>query len=117
MPDEHACWTPLSRQSSRPPSPERRVPSPGAYNSQVRLVSSAPTRIDLAGGTIDIWPLYIFHEAASTLNAAISLRAHADIESRTDGRVVLRSVDGSREVSAARWSELDGSGDLVLVAL
>ena len=83
----------------------------------MRLVSSAPTRIDLAGGTIDIWPLYIFHDGASTLNAAISLRAHAEIESRTDGRVVLRSVDGNREVGAARWSELDASGDLALVAL
>src|SRR5439155_27315604 len=66
---------------------------------------------------IAIWPLYIFHEGASTLNAAISLRALAEIESRTDGRVVLRSVDGDREVSAARWSELDASGDLALVAL
>ena len=91
--------------------------SPGAYNSQVRLVSSAPTRIDLAGGTIDIWPLYIFHEGASTLNAAISLRAHVEIESRTDGRVVLRSVDTSREIDAAHWSELDGSGDLTLLSL
>jgi D-glycero-alpha-D-manno-heptose-7-phosphate kinase len=83
----------------------------------VRLVSSAPTRIDLAGGTIDIWPLYIFHEGASTLNAAISLRAHAEIESRTDGRVVLRSIDGERDVAAARWSELDASGDLALLSL
>jgi len=83
----------------------------------VRLVSSAPTRIDLAGGTIDIWPLYIFHEGASTLNAAISLRAHAEIESRTDGRVLLRSIDGEREVSAARWSDLDPSGDLALLSL
>jgi D-glycero-alpha-D-manno-heptose-7-phosphate kinase len=83
----------------------------------VRIVSSAPTRIDLAGGTIDIWPLYIFHEGASTLNAAISLRAHAEIESRADGRIALRSVDGGRETSAARWSDLDASGDLALVAL
>jgi len=83
----------------------------------VRLVSTAPTRIDLAGGTIDIWPLYIFHEGASTLNAAISLRAHAEIESRTDGRVLLRSIDGEREVSAARWSDLDPSGDLALLSL
>src|SRR5256712_2345551 len=120
MPDEHACWTPLSRQSyrlTRLTSPEPRVPGPGAYNSQVRLVSSAPTRIDLAGGTIDIWPLYIFHEGASTLNAAISLRAHVEIESRTDGRVVLRSVDTGREIDAAHWSELDGSGDLTLLSL
>ena len=34
-------------------------------------------------GTIDIWPLYLFHDGATTLNAAISLRAHAQIESRT----------------------------------
>jgi hypothetical protein len=31
----------------------------------VPIVSSAPTRIDLAGGTIDIWPLYLFHDAPS----------------------------------------------------
>ena len=43
----------------------------------MRIVASAPTRIDLAGGTLDIWPLYLFHENAQTLNAAISLRAHA----------------------------------------
>src|SRR4051812_42253318 len=43
----------------------------------VHLDTSAPTRIDLAGGTIDIWPLYLFHDDALTVNAAISLRAHA----------------------------------------
>jgi D-glycero-alpha-D-manno-heptose-7-phosphate kinase len=82
----------------------------------VRVSSSAPTRIDLAGGTIDIWPLYLFHDGASTLNAAISLRAHVDVTSRTDGRVELRSVDTDRTVSAARWSDLDGAGDLALLA-
>jgi D-glycero-alpha-D-manno-heptose-7-phosphate kinase len=82
-----------------------------------RLVSSAPTRIDLAGGTIDIWPLYLFHSGAVTLNAAISLRAHATLEPRTDGRVELRSIDTDRIVSAARSSELDGDGELSLLAL
>jgi len=48
----------------------------------VRIAVSAPTRIDLAGGTIDIWPLYLFHEGASTVNAAISLRAHVTVETR-----------------------------------
>src|SRR5205823_2932327 len=90
---------------------------PFSYNPFVRLTSSAPTRIDLAGGTIDIWPLYIFHEGASTLNAAISLRAHVDIESRTDGRVELRSIDTNRRIDAARWSDLDGAGDLTLLSL
>ena len=69
------------------------------YNSPVRITSSAPTRIDLAGGTIDIWPLYLFHDGASTLNAAISLRAHVEIESRADGGVELRSIDTDRTVT------------------
>ena len=81
------------------------------------LQASAPTRIDLAGGTIDIWPLYLFHDGATTLNAAISLRAHAEIESRSDGRIELRSIDGGRTASAANSSTLDGGGDLSLLAL
>ena len=48
----------------------------------MQIVASAPTRIDLAGGTIDIWPLYLFHDGATTLNAAINLRAHVQVESR-----------------------------------
>ena len=83
----------------------------------MRLTSSAPTRIDLAGGTIDIWPLYLFHDGASTLNAAISLRAHAAVETREDGRVELRSIDTGTTVSAAHWSELDGGSELPLLAL
>ena len=90
---------------------------PNSYNSAVRLTASAPTRIDLAGGTIDIWPLYLFHDGASTVNAAINLRAHVDVEPRSDGRVELRSVDINRTASAARWSELDTGGDLSLLAL
>ena len=81
----------------------------------MRIESSAPTRIDLAGGTIDIWPLYLFHERAQTLNAAISLRAHATIESRDDGRVAIRSVDTGREVDAASWRDLALDGDLSLL--
>jgi D-glycero-alpha-D-manno-heptose-7-phosphate kinase len=83
----------------------------------VQTAASAPTRIDLAGGTIDIWPLYLFHEGAATLNAAISIRAHARIEPRTDGRVELISVDTDRHVSAPHWSVLSASSDLSLLAL
>jgi D-glycero-alpha-D-manno-heptose-7-phosphate kinase len=89
------------------------------YNFPVpnRIATSAPTRIDLAGGTIDIWPLYLAHDGASTVNAAISLRAHAEIEARADGRVVLDSIDTNRRVEAARWQDLDPRGDLPLLAL
>ena len=82
----------------------------------MRIECSAPTRIDLAGGTIDIWPLYLFHDQSLTVNVAISLRAHARIEPRDDGRVELRSLDANAIVSAARWPELDGGGELSLLA-
>jgi D-glycero-alpha-D-manno-heptose-7-phosphate kinase len=81
------------------------------------LVASAPTRIDLAGGTIDIWPLYLFHDGASTVNAAISLRAHVRIEPRTDGAIELSSIDTNRRRRAARWSDLGDSNGLPLLAL
>jgi D-glycero-alpha-D-manno-heptose-7-phosphate kinase len=57
------------------------------------IESSAPTRVDLAGGTIDIWPLYLFHPAAITVNFAISLRANCRIETREDRRIILESQD------------------------
>ncbi len=83
----------------------------------MQTAASAPTRIDLAGGTIDIWPLYLFHEGASTLNAAISLRAHVRIEPRTDGRIELISVDTDKHSIAGHWSELTAANELSLLAL
>ncbi len=83
----------------------------------MQVVSSAPTRIDLAGGTIDIWPLYLFHDGATTLNAAITLRAHATVTGRAEAGVELRSLDTGRQVVASHWAHLDGRGDLPLLAL
>src|ERR671917_728678 len=61
------------------------------------IESTAPTRVDLAGGTIDIWPLYLFHPGATTVNFAISLAARCRIETRDDDRIILESRD--RKVS------------------
>jgi D-glycero-alpha-D-manno-heptose-7-phosphate kinase len=49
--------------------------------------------VDLAGGTIDIPPLFLFHEGAATVNFAISLRAHCRIETRDDSKIRLESED------------------------
>ena len=84
---------------------------------RVRIETSAPTRIDLAGGTIDIWPLYLFHPGAQTLNAAISLRATATLESRTDSRIVIRSLDTNTAIEAEGWRELRDRRELRLLAL
>ncbi len=81
------------------------------------IESSAPTRIDLAGGTLDIWPLYLFHENAQTLNAAISVRAHCSIRPRADKRIAIVSDDTGTRVEAAHWSELRQNHDLKLLGL
>ena len=91
--------------------------APDNYNCAAHIETSAPTRIDLAGGTIDIWPLYLFHPGAQTINAAISLRASARIEARDDRRVVIRSEDTNRTVDVADWNELRVNGELRLLAL
>jgi D-glycero-alpha-D-manno-heptose-7-phosphate kinase len=73
----------------------------------VDIDSSAPARIDLAGGTYDIWPLYLFHTNAQTINAAISLRARCSLTPRDDGRVVLVSDDTGERVETAGPDSLD----------
>jgi D-glycero-alpha-D-manno-heptose-7-phosphate kinase len=83
----------------------------------VYIESSAPTRIDLAGGTLDIWPLYLFHERAQTLNAALSLRARCSITPRADRRIVIVSEDTGRTVEAGHWNELRGTTELKLLGL
>lgn len=82
------------------------------------IESSAPTRVDLAGGTIDIWPLYLFHRNAMTVNFALSLRAHVRIETRDDRRIILESQDrGERlETSVDRIDELASESRLELVS-
>lgn len=81
------------------------------------ITTSAPTRIDLAGGTLDIWPLYLFHPGAQTINAAISLRARATIEPRADERIVITSLDTGVTVEADHWRELRDRKDLRLLSL
>lgn len=72
------------------------------------IESSAPTRVDLAGGTIDIPPLFLFHEGASTVNFAVDLMAKCRIETRPDDKVILVSVDRQVEFE----SSLDRIGEL-----
>src|SRR4029453_10354376 len=85
------------------------------YDPGVHIHASAPTRIDLAGGTLDIWPLYLFHDGAQTLNAAISLRASCAPRSRSDRRLVIVSEDSGERVEVDHWSELRDTHDLKLL--
>ncbi|MEP6900638.1 MAG: GHMP kinase [Actinomycetota bacterium] len=82
------------------------------------IESSAPTRVDLAGGTIDIPPLFLFHEGAATVNFAVSLMAQCRIETRADERIVLESVDRgvTFETSLGHFHELKNEPRLELLS-
>ena len=65
----------------------------------MRVCSSAPTRLDLAGGTLDIWPLYLFHDGAQTLNAALTIRAECVLSNSEDGAWHIVSEDSGATLS------------------
>jgi D-glycero-alpha-D-manno-heptose-7-phosphate kinase len=78
-----------------------------ARKSGGRIEASAPTRVDLAGGTLDIWPLYLFHENAVTLNCAVTLVATCAIEPLAgDSRITLVSCDMQRRETFASLAAL-----------
>ena len=70
------------------------------------ITTHAPCRADLAGGTIDLWPLYLFHPGALTLNFALQILTTCRITPLSGKRIELRSLDTGREESFADLSEL-----------
>lgn len=52
-----------------------------------------PVRVDLAGGTLDLWPLYLFHPGARTVNVAVSLWAECEVSPRIDAAIEVRLGD------------------------
>jgi D-glycero-alpha-D-manno-heptose-7-phosphate kinase len=59
----------------------------------MNISAKTPCRVDLAGGTLDIWPLYLFHSNAVTVNFAIDLYTTCSVETRPDAQIHLRSDD------------------------
>jgi len=67
--------------------------------------ASAPARIDLAGGTLDLWPIHVLHPGSVTVNLAIDLRARARVRGGSSGfRVTVPDLGYER--NAARPADL-----------
>jgi len=80
------------------------------------IEASTPNRVDLAGGTLDIFPLYIFEDFGLTINMAVNLTSQVWLEEIEEEKVVVRSRDLGLSVEAATASELPVGGPLDLVA-
>ena len=70
------------------------------------IEAQAPCRADLAGGTIDLWPLYMFHPGALTLNFAVNILTTCRITPLKGRKIHLRSLDTRREEQFAGFEEL-----------
>jgi D-glycero-alpha-D-manno-heptose-7-phosphate kinase len=72
----------------------------------MRVSAKAPCRVDLAGATLDIWPLYLFHDKVVTVNFAVDRYTSCRIDTREDARIVLRSRDLAREETFECFDDL-----------
>jgi D-glycero-alpha-D-manno-heptose-7-phosphate kinase len=70
------------------------------------IVAHAPCRADLAGGTMDLWPLYLFHPGALTLNFALNIQTTCRITPLKGKRIHVRSLDTRKEESFASFDAL-----------
>jgi D-glycero-alpha-D-manno-heptose-7-phosphate kinase len=77
---------------------------------------TAPNRVDLAGGTLDIYPLYLLVDGAATVNAAIAVRSAVFVRPHRTGAARLYSGNYGIEAEAADTHGIPIKGDLGLLA-
>jgi len=78
--------------------------------------ATSPCRIDLAGGTLDIYPLYLFEEGGITVNAGVSIRSHVRLETRDDDEIHLLPQEGLEPLVVASVEQLPLGGPLDLIS-
>jgi len=86
------------------------------YEQEHRILVRAPSRIDLAGGTLDVYPVYLLEEGALTVNMAISLMSCVTVEQGIGEGVRIISEDLGEQVAAREANELPLGGRLDLLA-
>jgi len=62
--------------------------------------------VDLAGGTLDLWPLYLFHPGAVTVNFAVNILTRCRVTRLTDDKIRLKSLDTRVEEEFRNFQEL-----------
>ncbi|HEX5242860.1 MAG TPA: hypothetical protein VFW23_06305, partial [Tepidisphaeraceae bacterium] len=65
-------------------------------SSNHTIVAHAACRVDLAGSTLDLWPLYLFHPGAVTVNFAVNILTRCQITPHSDPAIRFRSIDTGR---------------------
>lgn len=80
-----------------------------------KIIARAPVRADLAGGTLDLWPIYLFHSGARTVNVAISYYAESEVTETGGDRIDVHLTDQQYKRSYASVSELASDPKAALI--
>src|SRR5579871_79864 len=78
----------------------------------MKIVSKAPCRVDMAGATLDIWPLYLFHTGAVTVNFAVDRYTTCTLETRSDGEFHITSADLRAKTVFRSFNDLSATAKL-----
>ncbi len=74
-------------------------------------------RVDLAGGTLDLWPLGLLHPGSRTVNLAIDLPVEVDLTPAEEGYCLRQGSAEERVDSAEELAETDGGALIGLIAM
>lgn len=82
----------------------------------IKVTARAPTRIDLAGGTLDLWPIHHLLDHKATVNVGITLEAEVEITLSSDRQFHFKSADQGTAFSGD-FRQACTSRDLPLIGL
>lgn len=74
----------------------------------------SPTRVDLAGGTLDMWPLFNFVGGAKTVNVAIDVYSQVELSKSMGSEITIDSKDLSYTKTFTNLDALLSSNDTQL---
>lgn len=83
----------------------------------MRVDISAPNRIDLAGGTTDIYPLYLLMSGGVTVNIAINVKSRVTLVETEDRVYRISSEDLKQSLETDTLDSLPVTGPLGLIGL
>lgn len=81
-----------------------------------RISACAPTRVDLAGGTIDLWPIHQILSHKATVNLGVNLDAQVEVVASSDNQ--YRFISQDQQVSiVGNFDKVSHSHELPLIGL
>lgn len=77
--------------------------------------TTTATRADFAGGTLDLYPLYLFMDGGLTVNASLNLYSRVEIETRNDNKILIISEDLKEEAEFAGLDKMTLTGPTAFI--